>query len=69
MGRHTLFAVDFTSSERRDGDPCPQAFQRRDKVSRFLPVEREEQEAIQAKLRHLAHGAASSRAPSGGVPQ
>ena len=45
------------------------AFQRRDKVCRFLPVEREEQEAIQAKLRHLAHGAASSRAPSGGVPQ
>ena len=68
MGRHTLFAVDFTSSERRDGDPCPQAFQRRNKVCRFLPVEREEQEAIQAQLRHLAHGSAAARAPSRGVP-
>jgi len=45
------------------------AFQRRDKVCRFLPVERKEQEAIQAQLQHLAHGAASAGAPSWGVQQ
>jgi len=40
------------------------AFQRRDKVCRFLPVEREEQAAIQAELRHLAHSAASAGTPA-----
>jgi len=32
----------------------PGAFLRREKVGRFSPVELEEQEAIQSKLRHLA---------------
>ena len=54
LGRHTLFAADFAETERRDGAPCPQAFLRREKVGRFSPVELEEQEAIQSKLRHLA---------------
>ena len=67
MGRHTLFAADFAESDRRDGDPCPQAFEKREKVCRFTPVEQEEQAAIQRKLRHLAHGAAGSRPACGGV--
>ena len=68
MGRHTLFAADFAESERRDGDACPQAFEKREKACRFTSVEQEEQAAIQLKLRHLAHGAASSRPAGGGVP-
>ena len=67
MGRHTLFAADFAESDRRDGDPCPQAFEKREKDCRFTPVEQEEQAAIQRKLRHLAHGAAGSRPACGGV--
>jgi hypothetical protein len=43
------------------------AFEKREKVCRFTPVEQEEQAAIQRKLRHLAHGAAGSRPACGGV--
>ena len=64
LGRHTLFAADFGSPDRRESDPCPQAFARRRKGRTFNRVELAEQEAIQVQLRTLAEAFPLDAGPS-----